>query len=112
MPSTLDLSRAPKLRDVGFEAGPLDIQWVVVTLKATKPKLLRQITIHSNGVSPEPTLEAVRGWRDLDHLLAGLWTSHSIIPKISYRDCLQALAPMLLPELTSKGVKPEFKYDW
>jgi hypothetical protein len=83
-----------------------------VTLEATKPKYLRQITIHSDGLSPDPTPETVREWRDLDHLLAGLWTSHSILPKISYRDCMQTVAPILLPELTSQGVKPEFGYDW
>ena len=63
---------------------------------------LREITIRSYGM--DPTEERVREWHDLDRLLAGLWASHSIPPKIFVSGNLERLVPRMLPELTSRGV--------
>lgn len=50
-----------------------------------------------------------REWQDLDHLLAHLWTLHSVMPKImckkpSQGNGLGSFVDNLLPELMNKGV--------
>jgi hypothetical protein len=110
-PPPLDLSKTPKLKDVAFLVGGTSIRWVIMTLQAAKPKSLRQIIIYSYNLPQRPVEERGCEWRDLDHLLVELWTSHSILPKIGCNDFLWLLAPDLLPELTSKGIEPEITME-
>ena len=81
-----------------------------MTLQTIKTKNLRQITIYSYGCYNQ--WEGVGEWHDLDCLLVELWTSHAALPKFVCKDRLRELAPSLLPELTSRGVKPEHRGDW
>ena len=111
VPHPLDLSKAPKLKDVEFVAGYTGIQWITTTLQATIPKPLRQISIYSYGTRFVAG-ETGREWQDLDRILVKLWTSYSILPKIVCCDRLQMFAPNLLPELTSRGISPEFRSYW
>lgn len=94
-----------------FGVGCDTIKWVITMLQAPKPKGLRQVTIYSYGMPHNPTRETVEGWLEIDRQLAGLWTSHSIVPKITSGDNLRTLAPRLLPELTCRGVVCEDEYE-
>ena len=109
MPPPLDLSKAPKLKDMEFVVGWAGVQWIITTLQGTIPKYLRQISIYSYGTRYPPTVEGEQEWMELDRLLVELWTSYSILPKIAYCDRLDWFAPLVLPELTSRGIVPEFK---
>ena len=82
----------------------MGVKWVIMTLQTTKPKDFRRIAIHLDELSPNPPEETMQEWHDLDRLLAGLWTSHSIRPRIMCCGHMMGLAQSLLPELTSKGV--------
>jgi hypothetical protein len=102
-------------------------QWSVMALRTITPnhRDLRQISlttpytlIGSNYDHDDPTKfrdrvgETVCGeWSELDHLLARLWESHSIRPKVRYslpawideegaRGCMESL----LPEVSRRGV--------
>lgn len=84
--------------------------WMTETLQTIKPGTLQHITVHL-FISPfDPTLQvANRGWRDLDRFLVGLWTSHSILPKVVCEvavedDDFEKFAWRVMPELMSRGV--------
>ena len=72
----------------------------------------KQITIHPRVTFTFATQfgEAVhQEWLDLDHVLVQFWNSHSVRPEITYGaggrvDDLRAFAPILLPELTRRGL--------
>ena len=49
-----------------------------------------------------------REWHDLDHLLAGLWTSHSILPVVDCVSCVENFPQRMFPELTDRGAVCEF----
>jgi hypothetical protein len=90
----VDLSKATKLKDVGFRPGPQRIEWVTAAPQTTTPKHqdLRQITIHIpygltlTGISANigQPIAKVRyeQWLDLDRLLVNLWESRSIRSKL------------------------------
>jgi hypothetical protein len=81
-PPPFDFSKATKLNDLEFKCITPDVQWITKTLLTTKN--LRKIRIQSHIVFADPIAETVRQeWRDLDRLLARLWTSHSIRPEIT-----------------------------
>ena len=106
-PPLFDLSKYSKLKVVKFRVDNGSIKWVIMTLQATKPKSLREIGIYLNTLLFNPPKETVREWQDLDHLLAELWTSHSILPKIAFYKYREVLALKLLPELMRMGVTCE-----
>ena len=63
-------------------------------------KSLRRVTVKSRHI-----VVNYREWENLDRLLAQLWTSRSIRPRIvfSTRDKMIGLVPKLLPELSKHG---------
>lgn len=104
LPPPFDLSECPKLKDVKFMVGSVGITWVITTLQTVRPDNFRQVTVYSYGLSSDPTEEEVQEWHDLDRLLAGLESVHSIVPRIASSDNLKRLAPRLLPGITSGGI--------
>lgn len=86
------------------------IRWVATTLQTVKSRGLRQITIRSEIIIENPSSDtALREWLDLDRFLSQLWTFHPIPLKIVHEsECprcgLGDLAPVLLPELTGRGI--------
>src|SRR5579872_4713012 len=109
MPPPLDLSEATNLETLEFQWSRPDVQWIVTSLKSIRSQNLQEILLNMYVcvVFPDPVEERIyREWRDLDRLLAGLWDSYAIIPKMTYfkvgeTDELGRLLPSLLPELTS-----------
>ena len=99
----LDLSNATKLKYLEFRSGRYHVRWMTMTLQTVQSRALLRITIYLRDILLTPTEETVREWHELDHLLVQLWTLHSIIPRISYKNAREGLVPRLLPELTSGG---------
>jgi len=112
IPPPLDISKCSKLKRMKFGVAYNIIRWVITTLQAPKPKSLQEITIYSYGVPYHMARETVEEWLEMDRLLAELWTSHSIVPRITSTnaDSLRTFAPRLLPELTGRGVVCEDEY--
>ncbi|KAF9780892.1 hypothetical protein BJ322DRAFT_288059 [Thelephora terrestris] len=119
MPPPLDLSRAAKLKHVEFRFEMPDVQWIVATLETAETNTLQQITLFSSV--PFDTVEEVirMEWQNLDHLLARLWTAHSIVPELKYTPTLEMelvdlgeAAPGLLPKLVNMGVVCEAGDYW
>ena len=81
-----------------------------MTLQTAQSINLQQITIRSSTTTGKPIVEsAYQGWQDLDRLLLQFWTSHSIRPKIVFKDeeegcILGHLVQKLFPELTRRGI--------
>ena len=107
---SLDLSKATKLKDVEFRCGKPDVQWITMALRTIESKTLQRITIDLYAPSVRQMGETVcQEWRDLDRLLVQFSTSHSIRPKITNGKWeggvnLGSIVPMLLPELTRRGM--------
>ena len=102
-----DLSKSTKLKELVFllyEYAP-DVQWISTTLRTVKPQNLRQIAINSRVPFVDPIEETVlQRWRDLDRLLVQLWTSHSILPSVTFPNLNgRDVTSRLLPELTTEG---------
>jgi hypothetical protein len=96
-----------------------NVQWIVATLETAETNTLQQITLFSSV--PFDTVEEVirREWQNLDHLLARLWTAHSIVPELKYTPTLEMklvdlgeAAPGLLPKLVNMGVVCEVGDYW
>ena len=111
IPSSLDLSKAIKLKDVEFWLSQPNVKWISAALRTIKSKSLRQITICLGGsimstVLHDPVNETSRlGWQDLDNLLIQLWTTRSIRPVFRTENMYSSrvLVPKLLPELARRG---------
>ena len=104
-PSPLDLSKATKLRDVGFRFGTSSVQWISIMLRSARLDTLRRINIVIfPGAFFTATEEVDRGWQELDQLLVWLWTSHSVIPKVTYERVPGEFTLNLFPELANRGV--------
>ena len=108
VPPPTDLSNLTRLKNVEFQIYGPNTQWITDSLQTAKSKNLRQITIYPIPASGEPVHQE---WLDLDSLLAQLWTSRSVLPKIVFPERfgmggLAHLAPTLFPKLTSRGVEP------
>jgi hypothetical protein len=98
----LDFSNAEKLEYVEFNWGLTNVWWITASLQTVKSKYLRQIDM----LQPE--------WGDLDRLLTQLWISRSVLPKVKYNNVgsgldLEEIAPILLPELTRRGLLGELE---
>lgn len=105
VPPAFDLSVYPKLKAVEFHGGSVSIGWIITTLQSGKPKSLQRVVVHVYGISSYEAGEMGHEWRDLDHLLSRLWTSHSILPKVTCGSRLEReVARRLLPELANRGV--------
>jgi len=112
--TSVDLSRATSLRDVSFRVNTCCVDWIATALQTITPEHLdlRQVSIHvyfdsahSVGANVRQSIgEHLCGqWLRLDRLLAQLWESHSIRPKIQYyvlfrkdkdvSDCMGRLLP-------------------
>ena len=93
--SSLDLSTAMRLKDVVFGFGG-SLRWINTAIETIRSKDLRRVTVKSRHI-----VVNYREWEDLDRLLAQLWTSRSIRPRIvfSRRGKMIGLVPKLLPEL-------------
>ena len=86
------------------------VKWITKTLQTAKSEYLEQITIFVPSSATNPVPATVNSeWEDLDHLLVQLWTSRSVRPRLGYMkklecDDMEAWVPILLPELTSRGI--------
>ena len=105
----VDLSEVSRLTEVEFQICGPDVQWITATLETAKFKTLGQVAIRSLAPFYMPIEETTtQEWRELDRLLARLWASHLIYPKIKFvgwskLSHLENVAPRLLPEFTSRG---------
>ena len=88
---SIDLSNATRLKHVAFRPDPWTAEWTATALRTITPEHrdLRQITIHipdylitAGGATKTIEEPICEQWLDLDHLLAQLWESHSIRPKV------------------------------
>ena len=122
--AVVDLSKATRLRDMVFLCGRGGASCVAMTLRAVTSNHtnLRQITLYVPHTAYGPTLnladlmdelgETEYGhWLELDRVLAQLWESHSIRPRVLHfapsgekeresNSCVHAL----LPEITRRGI--------
>ena len=118
-PTSVDLSKATKLKDVTFRVDTSGVEWVVIALRTITPKHrdLRRISISAFYPSDFVIIGAMMQmveeqnfgkWSELDRLLVQLWESYSTPPMILFwtpskwknaRD----LMGHLLPEATGGG---------
>ena len=121
-PTSVDFSKATRLKDVTFRVDLPGIEWITAALRTVTPKHreLRQISISVKYYSVDVLLgldvEQIVGeqtpgqWPELDCLLAQLWESHSIRPKILCyglslkEEIMSDLVGCLLPEVTGEGI--------
>jgi len=121
-PDSIDLSKATRLTDSVFRVGSNQVDWITTVLIKPEHRDFQQITIYlprnptlfsySDGANVRQIVgEEIFGqWLELDHMLAQLWESRSIRPKVLY------YAPMgtgeritehlgcLLPEMMGRGI--------
>ena len=103
MPPLIDFSAATKLKGFRLQWDGEDVRWIIETLQTANYETLQWITILFSFVPLDPTERVLREWHELDDLLVRLWTSHSIVPKITYQSDMGEAEPSLLPELTTRG---------
>ena len=116
---SLDLSKANRLKHSVFRVESDLVDWVTMALRTIKPEHrdFRQITIDLPSISSlfRPIVgEVIFGqWLELDRLLAQLWESHSIRPKVlcyapvGTENRVTERVGSLLPEVTGRGI-----IDW
>jgi hypothetical protein len=119
-PTSIDLSKATRLKDVTFQVDTWSVEWVATALQTITPEhrdlqhikigVSRYLTVRSLGIGPDIRQgigEANYGeWLDLDRLLVQFWESHLIRPMVqswglggvryNIRD--------LLPEIVKGGI--------
>ena len=122
--TSIDLSKAKKLKDVVFRPKSRSVNWIATTLRTItrKHRDLRQISIHVPHYltlsNVGDNIRAIIGdaacgqWLDLDRLLVQFWESRSIRPRMIrtpprgerqdtwVRDCIGRL----LPETTRREI--------
>ena len=125
-PSSIDLSKARKLKDVALLSNSLKIQWVLMALRTitTDHRDFRKVSLCapclSRRTAPAINLAdpaAIRReigevahtqWSEFDHVLAQLWESHSIRLEVLYYNhqggAVCRCANRLLPEATKRGM--------
>lgn len=109
-PPVLDLSKLTNLKTVAFGCNGPSVEWITTTLKTAESTNFQKVAIHSLRGFRDLIGEAVyQEWQDLDRVLLQSWNERPIRLKIRYKvgeggNDLRALAPRLLPELTSRGV--------
>jgi hypothetical protein len=111
--TSLDLSKATKLRDLALRCGEdLTVQWIIKTLRTVESDNLQHITLQLPGghVIRKTNWEPVqRKWSDLDCLLVQFAASCSLRLKIMNwsrmeREDMRDHVARLFPELTKRGV--------
>jgi len=114
---TLDLSETTKLEDVEFRCSEPNVRSITMALQTAKFESLQRITILADATTfANPIEETIcQEWQDLDRLLAQLWTSHSVCPKVTFKKIkgwggFRDVPPSLLPELTRRGVVDVVEY--
>ena len=120
--SSVDLSRATRLRDAQFDCGDPSAKWIAIALQTvtSRHRDLRQIGICIYGlIFDDPSTDirqmvgevVYREWLDLDRLLVQLWELRSIRPKVTYdvmsvdkeKEAINCVS-CLLPEMTKRGI--------
>lgn len=118
--TSIDFSKARKLKEVTFRCGTTHIMWIISALRTitSEHEDLQQISIHIpyypsyiadpaniRGIVGE---EVYRQWMDLDHLVVQFWESRTIRPKIMHlaaeKGLMVACIGVLLPEITKRGI--------
>ena len=101
--SSIDLSKATKLRDVELICVEPSIQWITNTLRTAESKNIRQISIglFRGGFMQLSPQEC----SDLDSLLVHLWTSRSIRLKVMHESTYDPEEDLVraLPQCMSVG---------
>ena len=128
--TSVDLSKATKLKDVTFRVDSSDVEWVTIALRTITPKHrdLGRISISADYLSIIVMLSAdtamreveeqtLGQWLELDRLIVELWGSYSIPPKILScallfkEETARDLMGRLLPGTTGGGTTNLFG-DW
>jgi len=105
----LDLSKVTNLKNLEFQWGGLDLQWITTTLQTVQSSTFQQVNIFFCFVPPALAEDLLWQWRELDHALVKNWTSRSILPKVSYRSILGKITPNMMPGLTRRGAVYEIE---
>ena len=114
--SSINLSKATSLGEVGFRLlDPSDV-WAGSTLKTLTPnhKDLRRISIHMT-IPEHANLQRIFNidicnlWTDLDRTLIQLWESNAILTRVTYaaggeKTEARRFVEQLLPEMTRRGI--------
>ena len=124
-PTSIDLSKASKLRDVVFWPMSPTVTWIVTALETVAPKHrdLRQILIHIpfdlffiNAYARDSVRRiigeaAFKELLGLDDLLVRLWESRSVRPKVTLHTSMKEVKQgvkycigYLIPETTKRGI--------
>jgi hypothetical protein len=106
---SLDLSKATKLKAVVLQCASPNLQWAATTLQTIESENLQRITIDMSKLENLLKETVHQTWLDLDRLLLQFSESHSIRPEIILsrgrgRTDFMNLMPILLPELTRRGI--------
>ena len=117
-PTSFNLSKGKKLKQLVFLCMRSGVRWVTEALRTVKSKRLQQITLRPdhNALANKFGEAVCQQWHDLDSLLVQFWASHSIRPKVTYevgvgREDMRDYAPSLLPELTRRGLVDLAEYE-
>ena len=116
--TSIDLSKATKLKDVAFQPNSWNVWWVTTALRTITPNHqdLRHLSIQTPqdpnlaGAAADPgqtvgeTID--RQWSDLDLLLVQFWELRSIRPEVTYPtgQRMRDFVGNLLPEITKRGI--------
>ena len=110
--TSLDLSKAIKLRDLALRCEDPTVQWITKTLRTVESNDLQQITLELPGgpAIRKTSWETVQQeWLDLDCLLVQFAASCSLRLKIMDgsrmgREAMRDHVVRLLPELTERRI--------
>ena len=120
--TSIDLSKATRLKDVVFRVDSPKVDWIPMELQSITPKHqdLRQISIHLPGRmiplsadtdARERMGETIYGqWLDFDRLLVQFWESRSILPRMvclmptEAERAVRHFVGSILPEATRSGI--------
>jgi len=109
--TSLDLSKATKLRVLEFRCRIPNVGWIAAALGTIKSGTLQQITICPYPATFRDLIVATdhQECQDLDRTLIQFWISHSIRPRFAYaledgeKDVMDRVS-RLLPDLTRRGL--------
>ena len=113
--ASIDLSKATRLKTVALriKSWSFSVGWIDMALRTIVPehRHLSEISIHVSSSFEGSDIRRAMGeaafgrWLDLDHVLVQLWESHSIRPRIEWKqyDTESGLA-YLLPEAVKRGI--------
>ena len=120
--TSIDLSKARRLKDVNFRPESRNVEWITVALQTITPEHrdLRRISIRVSHCLTVFEVDAdgqrsigeaiSRQWWDLDHRLVQFWDSRSIRPRVVCTrpggrvGDAETRIGCLLPEMAKRGV--------